>query len=270
MGSGCGLLLTLFAADADPPEGSGAAVVDVSCCTPPPVALPAAVVMVEFWFERQMPATVRGVVLSDVLQQSGDRTHLLSAALRGCKRSGERARRSSGELGSAVLARGNPFFVGGVGDPPMPPATIPGTTADGSPVTASAAAVGNPPGLYDCVVLDAPSGCTTGNASGLDERVGEAGSGDGLGVRASGDSGIWSADFRRFEGRPPAAAAEWSALLLAHGDECSLCLRTCSVEGRWYSGAPSLYGLPAPPPPLPVGVLGADVLGEPGEGTVGL
>uniref|UniRef100_A0A182MAG8 Uncharacterized protein n=1 Tax=Anopheles culicifacies TaxID=139723 RepID=A0A182MAG8_9DIPT len=145
----------------------------------------------------------------EVLQQSGDKTHLLSAALRGCNRSGDKARRSNGELGSAVLARGNPFFVGGVGDPPIPPATIPGTTADGRPVAMPIpAAFGSPPGLYDCVVLDAPSGCTTGNASGLDERVGEAGSGDGLGVRASGDSGIWSADFRRFEGRPPAAAAE--------------------------------------------------------------
>lgn len=85
-----------------------------------------------------MPGTWRGV-FSGVLQHSGERTHLLSA-LRGCSRSGERARRSSGELGSAVLARGKPFFVGGVGEPPS--VTIPGT--DG---WATLAALGSTPGL---------------------------------------------------------------------------------------------------------------------------
>lgn len=97
-----------------------------------------AVVMVEFWFDRQMPGTWRGV-FSGVLQHRGDRTHLLSA-LRGWRRSGERARRSSGELGSAVLARGKPFLVGGVGEPPR--VTIPGTTGG-----ATLEAFGRTPGL---------------------------------------------------------------------------------------------------------------------------
>lgn len=98
-----------------------------------------AVVMVEFWFDRQMPGTWRGF-FSGVLQQSGDRTHLLSA-LRGWSRSGERARRRSGELGSAVFARGKPFLVGGVGEPPR--ATIPGTIDGG----ATLEALGRTPGL---------------------------------------------------------------------------------------------------------------------------
>lgn len=159
---------------------------------PTPVAvIAAAVVMVEFWFERQMPATVRGVVFSEVLQQRGESTHLLSAALRGWSRSGERARRSRGELGSAVFALGNPFLVGGVAAvPTIVPATIPGTVTGRPPMPTPTPAAGSPPGLYDCVVLDAPSGWTTGNASGLEDRVGEAGNGDGLGVRANGDSGI--------------------------------------------------------------------------------
>lgn len=97
-----------------------------------------AVVMVEFWFDRQMPGTWRGV-FSGVLQHSGDRTHLLSA-LRGCSRSGERALRSSGELGSAVFARGKPFLVGGVGEPPRE--TIPGTLGG-----ATLDALGRTPGL---------------------------------------------------------------------------------------------------------------------------
>lgn len=128
-----------------------------------------------------MPGTWRGV-FSGVLQQRGERTHLLSA-LRGCSRSGERARRRRGELGSAVFARGKPFFVGGVGEPPS--VTMPGMTGG---VTLDA--FGSTPGLYDCVVLEEPSGWTTGKASGLEERVGDAGNGDGLGVLASGDSGM--------------------------------------------------------------------------------
>lgn len=81
-------------------------------------------------------------------------------------------------------------------------------------------------------MLDEPSGWTTGKASGLDERVGDAGRGDGLGVLASGESGMWSADFLRF-GRPVAEAVCSALLLAPQGDECSLCFSTCSVEGRW-------------------------------------
>lgn len=40
------------------------------------------------------------------------------------------------------------------------------------------------------MVFEEPSGWTTGKASGLEERVGDAGSGDGLGVLASGESGM--------------------------------------------------------------------------------
>lgn len=74
-------------------------------------------------------------------------------------------------------------MVGGVGEPQSD--TIPGTTGG-----ATLDAFGRTPGLYDCVVLDDPSGWTTGKASGLEERVGDAGSGDGLGVLARGDSGM--------------------------------------------------------------------------------
>lgn len=46
----------------------------------------------------------------DDAQQSGDiSVHLLSA-LRGCSRSGDRARRSNGDPGSAPFGRANPFF----------------------------------------------------------------------------------------------------------------------------------------------------------------
>lgn len=78
-------------------EAVGAAEVTTCCCcccwccvvtvdvgalvTGPAVDGGVAVVMVEFWFDRQMPGTWRGV-FRGVLQQRGDRTHLLSA-LRG-------------------------------------------------------------------------------------------------------------------------------------------------------------------------------------------
>lgn len=118
--------------------GCGCWVVVAELVADPAVDGGVAVVMVEFWFDRQIPGTWRGV-LRGVLQQRGERTHLLSA-LRGWRRSGERARRSSGELGSAVLARGKPFLVGGVGEPPR--VTIPGTTGG-----ATLEAFGRTPGL---------------------------------------------------------------------------------------------------------------------------
>lgn len=39
----------------------------------------------------------------------------------------------------------------------------------------------------------------TGKASGDGDLVGEAGNGDGDGVRANGDNGMWPTDFRRFD-----------------------------------------------------------------------
>lgn len=44
-------------------------------------------------------------------EHSGDINEHLLSALRGCKRSGDKARRSNGEPGSAFLGLTNPFFV---------------------------------------------------------------------------------------------------------------------------------------------------------------
>lgn len=57
------------------------------------------------------------------------------------------------------------------------------------------------PGLYDCVVLDDPGWCPAGGggkARGLGDRVGDEGTGDGDGVLAKGDRGMWPTDLRRF------------------------------------------------------------------------
>lgn len=56
----------------------------------------------------------------------------LLSALRGCRRSGERARRRSGEPGSALFGLPNPFLL-----------PEPGVERE-------------VPGLYDCVVLELP------------------------------------------------------------------------------------------------------------------
>lgn len=45
-----------------------------------------------------------------LVQHNGEIEHFTSAALRGCKRSGDRARRNSGELGSALFGRANDDF----------------------------------------------------------------------------------------------------------------------------------------------------------------
>lgn len=68
-------------------------------------------------------------------QQSGD---IFVSALRGCKRSGDRARLNSGELGSADLVRANPPFL---------------LFAFTAPVCRVGSVL---PGLYDCVVFEAP------------------------------------------------------------------------------------------------------------------
>lgn len=52
--------------------------------------------------------------------------------------------------------------------------------------------------------------------------MGDCGNGDGDGVRANGDSGIWPTDLRLF--------GECRFFVA----ECSLCLSPCSVDGRWY------------------------------------
>lgn len=59
---------------------------------------------------RQTPDAGRWFVFIGALQHNGDRTHLFSAALRGCSRSGLRARRKRGLLGSADFGRANDFF----------------------------------------------------------------------------------------------------------------------------------------------------------------
>ena len=91
----------------------------------------------------------------------------LLSALLGCSRSGDRARRSSGEpkvFGSADLGREKDFLLG--------------------------VRLWTLPGENDCVALEAPGWWPMGTASGLGDRVGETGSGEGDGVRANGDSGM--------------------------------------------------------------------------------
>lgn len=46
-----------------------------------------------------------------LVQHNGDIEHFASAALRGCKRSGDNARRNNGELGSALFGRTNDDFL---------------------------------------------------------------------------------------------------------------------------------------------------------------
>lgn len=45
-----------------------------------------------------------------LLVHSGDIEHFVSTALRGCNRSGDNARRSNGEFGSALFGLANDFF----------------------------------------------------------------------------------------------------------------------------------------------------------------
>lgn len=99
-----------------------------------------------------------------LVQHSGDIEHLTSAALRGCRRSGDSARRSNGELGSALFGRANDDF--------FPPEMVVmlfvldvifGVVEFGvfAPLLVSElfklVLFGNAqPGLYDCVVFEAP------------------------------------------------------------------------------------------------------------------
>lgn len=86
------------------------------------------------------------------LQHSGDITHLFSAA-RGCKRSGDKARRSSGDPGSALFGREKLFFfMFGL----MPEALVPTPALPPACEKLLLLAGNAEPGLYDCVVLDAP------------------------------------------------------------------------------------------------------------------
>lgn len=99
-----------------------------------------------------------------LVQHNGEMEHFTSAALRGCKRSGDNARRNSGELGSALFGRTNDDFLPpeivvmllvldvifvdvefGVFDPLLVRELF------------KLVLFGNAqPGLYDCVVFDAP------------------------------------------------------------------------------------------------------------------
>lgn len=96
-----------------------------------------------------------------------------------------------------------------------------------------------------------------GKASGEGERVGDTGSGccgsgDGDGVRASGDSGMWPADFRR----------DGECRLLAL--DSKLFLRPCNDDGRCgWNGSDE----PAPVPLVALSWPLAGLLGalDPGE-----
>lgn len=148
---------------------------------------------------------------------SGDMELDLVSAVRGCNRSGDRARRNSGDPGSDVLH----------GRPNVGPAVFlqqPAAAAPDVPVAGPAAPAfdSSDDGLYDCVVLELPGWWPAENVSGLGDRVGDCGSGLGDGVRASGDSGMCPTDLRRF--------GECRFLVA----ECSLCLSPCNVDGRWY------------------------------------
>lgn len=100
-----------------------------------------------------------------LVQHNGEMEHFTSAALRGCKRSGDRARRSNGELGSALLGRANDDF--------FPPEIVVMLFVHDvifvdvefgvfDPLLVSElfklVLFGNAqPGLYDCVVFEAPA-----------------------------------------------------------------------------------------------------------------
>lgn len=99
-----------------------------------------------------------------LLPHNGDIEHFASAALRGCKRSGDNARRSNGELGSALFGRTNDDF--------LPPEIVVILLAFDVIFVVVEFGVFDPllvnelfklvlfgnaqPGLYDCVVFDAP------------------------------------------------------------------------------------------------------------------
>lgn len=156
------------------------------------------------------------VVTLSAGSQRGDMELDLVSAVRGCSLSGERARRSSGDPGSDVL-HGRPndeladvFLL----QPPAGPSAL-------DTVEQPAPGVDNrDDGLYDCVVFELPGWWPDENVSGLGERVGDCGRGDGDGVRANGDSGMCPTDLRRL--------GEWRFLVA----ECSLCLSPCNVDGR--------------------------------------
>lgn len=192
------------------------------------------------------------VTTLSAVSHSGDMTMDadLASAVRGCNRSGDRARRNRGEPGSEVL-HGRPNDGPAVFLPQQPAADAAAAAAataaaatgtgvadddsaddgvDGVDADDGVADDGGPPfgadssedGLYDCVVLELPGWWPAENVSGLGDRVGDCGSGDGDGVRASGDSGMWPTDLRLL--------GECRFLVA----ECSLCLSPCNVDGRWY------------------------------------
>lgn len=106
--------------------------------------------------------TTLGIAL--LVQHNGDIEHFASAALRGCNRSGDNARRNNGELGSALFGRTNDDF--------LPPEIVVILLAFDVVFVVVEFGVFDPllvnelfklvlfgnaqPGLYDCVVFDAP------------------------------------------------------------------------------------------------------------------
>lgn len=152
--------------------------------------------------------------------QSGEIELDLVSAVRGCNRSGDRARRKSGEPGSEVL-QGRPKDPEDVAFLPQQ-LDAPTESAHPLPLPGPPLGVDNSDdGLYDCVVLELPGWWPVENVKGLGDRVGDCGSGEGDGVLARGDSGICPTDLRLF--------GECKFLVT----ECSLCLSPCRVDGLW-------------------------------------
>lgn len=93
-------------------------------------------------------------------------------------------------------------------------------------------------------MLEAPGWWpTSGKANGDGDLVGDEGKGDGDGVRAKGESGIWPTDLRRFGSElllvvcsvfsPPAGLLAFPPPAITAVAACSLCLRPWRVDGRW-------------------------------------
>lgn len=82
------------------------------------------------------------------------------------------------------------------------------------------------------MVLELPGWCPIGKARGLGDLVGDAGKGEGEGVRARGERGICPTDFLLLG---TVAEQDGPDVCRAFGQpvECNLCFKPCKVEGRW-------------------------------------
>lgn len=95
-----------------------------------------------------------------LVQHSGDIEHFVSIALRGCSLSGDSARRNSGEDGSVLFGRANVdfFALDIVEAPELELFELQLVTFEAPDELFKLVLLGNAahPGLYDCVVFDAP------------------------------------------------------------------------------------------------------------------